>query len=166
MTTMPRLDYTPADSAFGAPFIDIDEWRETPRRHRYVHGGFEGTHTLFSFYFPPPELYRGRLFQLVDTGGLVPSADEQMFSLIREQSRRVISAVQTDIQIPVARDLNRRDPFDRVQSAGNFRRHYFRRFPQLPRQLERGRQRDFAERRLLGLLRLCGPCDAVHHLNL
>ena len=35
--------------------------------------------------------YRGRRFQLVDTGGLVPSADEQMFSLIREQSRRAIA---------------------------------------------------------------------------
>ncbi len=35
--------------------------------------------------------YRGQQFQLVDTGGLVPSADEQMFSLIREQSRRAIA---------------------------------------------------------------------------
>ncbi|TLY21831.1 MAG: ribosome biogenesis GTPase Der, partial [Nitrospirae bacterium] len=35
--------------------------------------------------------YRGRRFQLVDTGGLVPSSDEQMFSLIREQSRRAIA---------------------------------------------------------------------------
>jgi GTP-binding protein len=35
--------------------------------------------------------YRSRRFQLVDTGGLVPSADEQMFSLIREQSRRAIA---------------------------------------------------------------------------
>jgi GTP-binding protein len=34
---------------------------------------------------------RGRRFQLVDTGGLVPSADEPMFSLIREQSRRAIA---------------------------------------------------------------------------
>src|SRR5437016_10878359 len=32
--------------------------------------------------------YRSRRFQLVDTGGLVPSTDEQMFRLIREQSRR------------------------------------------------------------------------------
>src|SRR3989449_9199494 len=35
--------------------------------------------------------YRGRRFQLVDTGGLVPSTDEQMFRLIREQSRRAIA---------------------------------------------------------------------------
>src|SRR5437899_11585461 len=35
--------------------------------------------------------YRGSRFQLVDTGGLVPSTDEQMFSLIREQSRRAIA---------------------------------------------------------------------------
>jgi hypothetical protein len=39
---------------FGAPFVDVDEWRDEPRRHRYVHGGFEGTHTLFSFSFSFP----------------------------------------------------------------------------------------------------------------
>jgi len=36
--------------------------RSTPAA-RYVHGGFEGTHTLFSFYFPPAEQYRGRFVQ-------------------------------------------------------------------------------------------------------
>ena len=49
-------------------FIDIDEWRDTPRRHRYVHGGFEDTHTRFSFYFPPVEEYRGRFFQYLEGG--------------------------------------------------------------------------------------------------
>jgi hypothetical protein len=52
----------------GRAFIDIDEWRESPRSHRYVHGGFEGTHTRFSFYFPPSELYKGRLFQFLEGG--------------------------------------------------------------------------------------------------
>jgi hypothetical protein len=51
-----------------APFIDVDEWRDTPRRHRYVHGGFEDTHTRFSFYFPQPEEYRGRFFQYLEGG--------------------------------------------------------------------------------------------------
>jgi hypothetical protein len=53
---------------FGAPFIDIDEQREAPRPHRYVHGGFEGTHTRFSFYLPPAELYQGRMFQFLSGG--------------------------------------------------------------------------------------------------
>jgi hypothetical protein len=53
---------------FGAPFIDVDEWREEPRRHRYVHGGFQDSHTRFSFYLPPPELYNGRLFQFLSGG--------------------------------------------------------------------------------------------------
>jgi hypothetical protein len=57
-----------SEHGFGPPFVDIDEWRDAPRRHRYVHGGFEGTHTRFSFYFPPPELYRGRLFQFLEGG--------------------------------------------------------------------------------------------------
>ncbi len=51
--------------AFRQPFIDVDEWRDMPVRHRYVHGGFKGTGTLFSFYFPPQEQYRGRFFQHV-----------------------------------------------------------------------------------------------------
>lgn len=56
------------DPHFGAPFIDVDEWRDKPRRHRFVHGGFEGTHTLFSFYFPPAEQYRGRFYQHLEGG--------------------------------------------------------------------------------------------------
>jgi hypothetical protein len=52
----------------GEPFIDIDEWRESPRPHRYVHGGFAGTHTLYSLYFPPAGQYRGRFVQYLEGG--------------------------------------------------------------------------------------------------
>ena len=45
------------------PFIDIDQWRDAPVRHRYVHGGFNGTELLFSLYFPPKEHYERRFFQ-------------------------------------------------------------------------------------------------------
>jgi hypothetical protein len=51
------------DPLYTTPFVDVDEWRDEPVRHRYVHGGFEGTELLFSFYFPPPERYEGRFFQ-------------------------------------------------------------------------------------------------------
>jgi hypothetical protein len=51
------------DPLFTQPYIDIDEWRDAPVRHRYVHGGFKGTATRFSFYFPAQEQYRGRFFQ-------------------------------------------------------------------------------------------------------
>jgi hypothetical protein len=44
--------------------IDIDEWRDTPARHRYVNGHFADTGVRFSFYFPPPERFQGRFFQL------------------------------------------------------------------------------------------------------
>jgi hypothetical protein len=53
---------------FGNPYIDIDEWRDSPRRHRYVHGGFEDSHTRFSIYLPPEELYQGRFFQFMQGG--------------------------------------------------------------------------------------------------
>ncbi|MBY0422673.1 MAG: hypothetical protein K2Q06_10245, partial [Parvularculaceae bacterium] len=51
------------DPYFATPYIDVDEERETPTKHRYVHGGFKGTETRFSFYFPPKEKYQGRFFQ-------------------------------------------------------------------------------------------------------
>jgi hypothetical protein len=54
-----------ADSLFRQPYIDVDEWRDKPVRHRYVHGGFKGTEARFAFYFPPKEKYQGRFFQHV-----------------------------------------------------------------------------------------------------
>ncbi|MCI4592012.1 PKD domain-containing protein [Sphingobium sp. BYY-5] len=51
------------DPLFTKPYIDKDEWRDTPVRHRYVHGGFTGTDTRFSFYFPEQARYQGRFFQ-------------------------------------------------------------------------------------------------------
>ncbi|MEX1009380.1 MAG: hypothetical protein WD271_16295 [Acidimicrobiia bacterium] len=55
-TTLKDPDYT-------EPSVDVDEWRDEPVRHRYVHGGFEGTDLRFSYYFPPEEQYAGRFFQ-------------------------------------------------------------------------------------------------------
>ena len=58
--------YSPdADPFFAQPYVDIDEWRDAPVRHRYVHGGFKGTETRFSFYFPPKAQYGGRFFQYI-----------------------------------------------------------------------------------------------------
>ncbi|WP_295631616.1 hypothetical protein [Novosphingobium sp.] len=53
------------DPLFREPYIDIDEWRDAPVRHHYIHGGFKGTETRFSFYFPPADKYQGRFFQYV-----------------------------------------------------------------------------------------------------
>src|SRR5271154_6310089 len=61
-----RIDpsgYVVVDDFFGAPYVDVDEWRENPVPHRYVHGGFSGADTRFAFRFPPDELYQGRLYQ-------------------------------------------------------------------------------------------------------
>src|ERR1044072_4241259 len=51
------------DQLFPQPVVDVDEWRTTPVRHRYVHGCFKGTQTCFSFYFPPQRQYQGDFFQ-------------------------------------------------------------------------------------------------------
>ncbi|MEA5141127.1 hypothetical protein [Arcicella rigui] len=53
------------DTLFKSPYIDQDEWRNTPVRHRYIHGGFAGTETRFSFYFPEKQNYQGRFFQYI-----------------------------------------------------------------------------------------------------
>lgn len=58
--------YQPTDASFGAPYLDRDEWRETPVPHRYVHGGFTGTDTRFTVYFPEEHLWKGRLFAPIE----------------------------------------------------------------------------------------------------
>src|SRR5580704_13936519 len=37
-----------SDPPFTQPYMDVDEWRDTPVHHRYVHGGFKGTETRVS----------------------------------------------------------------------------------------------------------------------
>lgn len=58
------LLYSPdSDPFFAQPYVDIDEWRDAPVRHRYVHGGFMGADARISFYLPGKEQYQGRFFQ-------------------------------------------------------------------------------------------------------
>lgn len=56
---------TPAcvDPVLQEAVVDLDEWRDTPVRHRYVNGHFADTNSRFSFYFPPAEQYERRFFQ-------------------------------------------------------------------------------------------------------
>ena len=53
---------TSVDPVYNDPYVDLDELRQDPVPHRYVHGGFRGTDARFSFYFPPAERYEGRFF--------------------------------------------------------------------------------------------------------
>jgi hypothetical protein len=64
-----------ADPPFARPYVDVDEWRDAPVRHRYLHGGFEGTDTRFSVYLPPREQYGGRFFQHI-----TPVPDSEMLA--------------------------------------------------------------------------------------
>lgn len=59
----PEVAASIGDPLFARPYIDQDEERLTPVPHRYVHGGFRGTDTRFSFYFPPKAQYQGRFYQ-------------------------------------------------------------------------------------------------------
>jgi hypothetical protein len=72
------------DSLFNKPYIDIDEWRDEPVRHRYVHGGFEGRDTRFSFYFPPKEQYEGRFFQYITP---VPDSENLSQGAVGEEDK-------------------------------------------------------------------------------
>ena len=82
----PTLYSPDSDPYFAEPYIDVDEWRDGPVRHRYVHGGFKGTNTRFSFYFPPSEQYRGRFFQHItpvpDSENLAQAMPEGPFNKI------------------------------------------------------------------------------------
>jgi hypothetical protein len=50
------------DTKYGQPYIEVNEMRDEPVPHRYVHGGFEGSDARVSFYFPPADIYEGRFF--------------------------------------------------------------------------------------------------------
>src|SRR5262249_39243501 len=96
------------DPLFDHAYVDVDEWRDEPVRHRYVHGGFEGTEALFSLYFPPAEVYEGRFFHPV----LPMSGIETAATL------RVLYGVAGSIEFAVASgaylvesNLGRRSPF-------------------------------------------------------
>lgn len=53
--------YRVTDPHFGTPYIDLDEWRESPHPHRHLHGGFADCDTRFTFYLPAAEEWQGRL---------------------------------------------------------------------------------------------------------
>jgi hypothetical protein len=60
--------YVVTDDFFGRPYIDRDAQHELPVAHRRIHGGFAGTDTRFTFYFPPKEVWRGRMFHPIEGG--------------------------------------------------------------------------------------------------
>jgi len=71
---------------FNDPYIDVDEWRSLPIKHRYVHGGFKGTDTRFSFYFPEKKKYRGHFFQYI-----TPAPDNENLSQLKSGEEDILS---------------------------------------------------------------------------
>ena len=72
------------DPRYNRPYIEIDEWRQQPVTHRYVHGGFKDaagnvTGARFSFYFPLSEQYQGRFFH--NTYPLAVTSDIEAFPI-------------------------------------------------------------------------------------
>ncbi|MDR2178082.1 MAG: hypothetical protein LBP20_08610 [Treponema sp.] len=66
MSDSHTVTYDPKkDAQFQKPYIDIDEWREGAVPYHYIHGGFEGTETRFSLYFPAKDAYQGRFFHFM-----------------------------------------------------------------------------------------------------
>jgi hypothetical protein len=53
---------------FGPAVIDIDEWRDKPIGHRFIHGSFDNTHTRFILCFPKANNYGGRFIQHLEGG--------------------------------------------------------------------------------------------------
>src|SRR5438270_1981952 len=65
------------DPLFNEPYVDVDEWRNEPVRHRYVHGGFKGTDARFVFCFPEKAKYLGRFFHYISP---VPVPETEVLS--------------------------------------------------------------------------------------
>lgn len=63
--TIAAAGYTAEDPLFTQPYIDVQEWRDSPVIHFYVHGGFAGTNTRFSYYFRMPGSTRAGSFSHV-----------------------------------------------------------------------------------------------------
>ena len=85
------------DPYFARPYIDVEEWRDTPLRHLYVHGGFEGTkkdgtEVKFCFYFPEKEKYEGRFYQYVSAVG---EEDERGDFRVGEEKKGYSIIIQT-----------------------------------------------------------------------
>jgi hypothetical protein len=72
------------DPLFTQPYVDVDEWRDVPVRHRYVHGGFADTETRFSMYLPPADVYEGRFSQHITP---VPDSEHLAQEATGEQDR-------------------------------------------------------------------------------
>jgi hypothetical protein len=84
-TTLSAQGYQDEDTLFARPYIDRDEPRTnngTP--YRYVHGGFEGTDTRFSYYFPLAKAWQGRFFQYITP---VPDSETLSQGLTGEEDR-------------------------------------------------------------------------------
>jgi hypothetical protein len=66
-----------ADDAFTQPYVDVDEWRETPVRHRYVHGGFHDADTAVLVLLPGAGRVRRAVLPARHTGpaARVPRAE-------------------------------------------------------------------------------------------
>ena len=55
--------YDPAaDAVFSRPYIDLEQWREQPIHHLYMHGGFEGTILSFPCIFRKKLSMNGAFF--------------------------------------------------------------------------------------------------------
>ena len=74
------------DPMFNEPYVEVDEWRDSPFRHRYVHGGFKGTEARFVMYFPPEEQYQGRFFQPIPP---VPMPEERVINMFGDLENTV-----------------------------------------------------------------------------
>ena len=105
------------DPLFTQPYVDVDEWRDVPVRHRYVDGGFAGTDTRFSMYLPPAARYEGQFFQHItpvpDSEHLAQEAtgeQDKIGCLGRLRPRRISPG-----RVVAHRDGNPTSPFARLQ---------------------------------------------------
>lgn len=59
-----KLDFVSEDTAFREPFIDMDEWRQQPVPHRYIHGGSEAMEHVSHSICQEKKNYKGHFFNM------------------------------------------------------------------------------------------------------
>lgn len=129
------------DQLYVSPYVDVDEWRDDPVRHRYVHGGFADTDLRFSIYFPPKERYEGRFFQPLMAvsgtehaatmppmmgamiGHLIPFAFDSGAFLVESNQGRTVMYPGEDPTIPGYRASAATAGYARVLASEMYGRH-------------------------------------------
>lgn len=110
------MNETP-DEDFRKPYVDVDEWRDTPVRHRYVHGGLRRPRHPVLDLLPADDAYQGRFFQHITP---VPGSEHRA-QTARGQEDRISFTRFVTVRVRSERDGDASALFTRVYNIARVR---------------------------------------------